>query len=188
MGPAKSGDGARTSMAPRTRCRRRFGCAAGVARAPAARPARVAGDGRDPAASRRPPQRGCPAPPRGGGVRRAAARRARPPRGPPSYVGTVVSLSVLHRLAYEPAARSSPARWSAAKSVIGSATSEARRGSPSSRRSRSAEGSAGRQPPRQRHGSSRGRIGYRSLAGCRSDASSIRISSPTRRPPGGALG
>ena len=38
-----------------------------MARAPAARPARVAGDGRDPAARRRPPQRGRPAPPRGGG-------------------------------------------------------------------------------------------------------------------------
>jgi hypothetical protein len=31
-------------------------------------------------------------------------------------------------------------------------------------------------------------IGYRSVAGRRSDASSIRISSPTRPPPRGALG
>ena len=47
-----------------------------MARAPAARPARVAGDGRDPAARRRPPQRGRPSPPRGGDVtpsRRPAA-------------------------------------------------------------------------------------------------------------------
>ena len=36
-----------------------------MARAPAARSARVADDGRDPAARRRPPQRGRPAPPRG---------------------------------------------------------------------------------------------------------------------------
>ena len=42
------------------------GGAAGVARASAARPARVAGDGRDAAARRRPPQRGRPATPRGG--------------------------------------------------------------------------------------------------------------------------
>src|SRR5450759_1195163 len=48
-------------------------------------------------------------------------------------------------LAYEPAARSSLARWSATKTVIGSATSAARRGSSSSSRSRSAEGS--RRPP-----------------------------------------
>ncbi len=39
---------------------------AGLARAPAARPARVADHGRDAAARRRPPQRGRPAPPRGG--------------------------------------------------------------------------------------------------------------------------
>src|SRR5204863_400055 len=43
------------------------------ARAPAARPARMADDGRDPAARRCPPQRGRARPPRGGGVRRAAA-------------------------------------------------------------------------------------------------------------------
>ncbi len=44
--------------------------------------------------------------------------------------------------ACEPAARSSLARWSATKTAIGSATSAARRGSSSSWRSRSAEGSA----------------------------------------------
>ena len=47
-----------------------------MARAPAARPARVADHGRDPAARRRPPQRGRPAAPRGGDVRRAAAPAA----------------------------------------------------------------------------------------------------------------
>src|SRR5450755_564059 len=48
-------------------------------------------------------------------------------------------------LACEPAARSSLARWSATKTAIGSAMSAARRGSSSSWRSRSAEGS-GRPP------------------------------------------
>ena len=53
------------------------GGAAGVARASAARPARVADHGRDAAARRRPPQRGRPSAPRGGDGRGAAAR---PPR------------------------------------------------------------------------------------------------------------
>ena len=52
-----------------------------MARAPAARPTRVAGDGRDPAARRRPPQRGRPSPPRGGDVRRAAAGGPSPEEG-----------------------------------------------------------------------------------------------------------
>ena len=56
----------------------------------------------------------------------------------------------------EPATRSSLARWSATKTAIGSATSAARRGSSSSWRSRSAEGSG--RPPTASPASSRGRI------------------------------
>jgi hypothetical protein len=55
------------------------------------------------------------------------------------------TISTPSSLACESAARSSLARWSATKTVIGSATSAARRGSSSSWRSRSAEGS-GRPP------------------------------------------
>ena len=51
-------------------------------------------------------------------------------------------------------------------------------------------GAGGMGPAKTRRPASRSRmwIGYRSVAGRRSDASSVRISSPTRRPPGGALG
>ncbi len=65
-------------------------------------------------------------------------------------------ISTPSSLACEPLAQSSLARWSATKTAIGSATPETRRGSSSSWRSRSAEGS-GRPPnkPRQRHWSSR---------------------------------
>jgi len=75
--------GARWPGPPGRGLRRRRGRAAGgaaggapgVARASAARPARVAGHGRDAAARRRPPQRGRPAAPRGADVRGAAAGR-----------------------------------------------------------------------------------------------------------------
>jgi hypothetical protein len=70
------------------------------------------------------------------------------------------TISTPSSLACEPAARSSLARWSATKTAIGSATSAARRGSSSSWRSRSAEGSG--RPPTASPASEvvRGRIVY----------------------------
>src|SRR6266540_4374624 len=71
----RPGGHVRGALGRLTRRDRRADATAGRGRA--ARPARVAGDGRDPAARRRPPQRGRPSPPRGGDVRQAAAHRHR---------------------------------------------------------------------------------------------------------------
>jgi hypothetical protein len=92
------------------------------------------------------------------GPRRRRASACEYPGHPPCSQSTTSTPS---SLACEPAARSSLARWSATETAIGSATSAARSGHRRAGGADRLRAPAGRQPPRERQWSSRGRIPQR---------------------------